>query len=269
MAIIHHYATAFERECSEGDLRSSIPAAFATGAAPTTGSRFVFINTAELIAALRDEGFRPTEVLQSRSRRSNAGYARHMLRFRHIRDSVTLVDAIPELILINAHDGTSAYQLRSGLYRPICTNGMMTELGDFGLIRIPHRGDIVTNVVEGARHISHGFADLGRVVEQMARRELTRAEQLRFAENAALIRYCNGRAAPYPAETLLKPRRPDDVGPDLWHVYNVVHEHLMTGGDAGRTASGRNITSRRINEIRENVRINTTLWQLAMEMIRS
>ena len=269
MAIIQRYSTAFETECSDDILRQSVPAAYAIGSAPSTGRSFVFINTAELIAALREEGFQPTEATQTTSRKGSPGYAKHMLRFRHIRDSVTLVDAVPELILINAHDGTSAYQLRSGLYRPICTNGMMTELGDFGLIRVPHRGDVVANVVEGARHISRGFADLGETVERMARTELGRAEQLRFAEQAALVRYHNGRGAPFALETLLQPRRHADVGPDLWRVYNVVHEHLMFGGDAGRTAAGRRTRTRAISAIRENVRINTSLWQLAMQMIRA
>lgn len=269
MTIIQRYATAFESECAESSLRQSIPAAYATHSAPTTGRSFVFINTAELIAALREEGFRPTEVAQTASRKGSPAYAKHMLRFRHIRDSVTLVDAVPELILINAHDGSSAYQLRSGLYRPVCTNGMMTELGDFGLIRVPHRGDVVANVVEGGRHLSRGFADLGETVAHMARRELTRAEQIRFAERAALIRYRQGRTAPFPPETLLETRRTVDIGDDLWRVYNVVHEHLMCGGDSGLTTNGRRTRSRAISAIRENVRINTDLWQLAMQMIRS
>jgi len=41
-------------------------------------------------------------------------------------------------VLINAHDGSSSYKLRAGLYRPVCTNGLMIQLGDFGLIHVPH-----------------------------------------------------------------------------------------------------------------------------------
>jgi hypothetical protein len=77
----------------------------------------------------------------------------------------------------------------------------------------------------------------------------------------------DGRTAPFASETLLEPRRHADVGPDLWRVYNVIYEHLMVGGDAGRTAAGRRTRSRAINAITENVRINTSLWQLAMQMI--
>lgn len=57
---------------------------------------------------------------------------------------------------------------------------MMTELGDFGLIRVPHRGDMVANVVEGAQHIRRGFADLRETLKRMARAERCRAEQATF-----------------------------------------------------------------------------------------
>jgi hypothetical protein len=43
----------------------------------------------------------------------------------------------------------------------------------------------------------------------------------------------------------------------------------MQGGDVGRTAKGRSLRSRAIRAIRENVRINTDLWQLALRLIRS
>jgi hypothetical protein len=40
--------------------------------------------------------------------------------------------------------------LRGGLYRFACTNGLIISLADFGVIRVPHRGNVVAGVVEGA-----------------------------------------------------------------------------------------------------------------------
>jgi Domain of unknown function (DUF932) len=268
MTIIQSYTSAFESACSETSIRQDVPAAYAVTAAPTTGDKYVFIDTAQLITALQDHGFHPTQAIQLKTRKSNPVYAKHMLRFRHIRESVTLVDAVPELILINAHDGTSAYQLRSGLYRPVCTNGMMTCLGDFDFIRVPHRGNVVANVVDGAIQISRGFADVGHAVEEMARRELSRLEQLKFAEDALRVRYTEGKRPPFHADQLLQARRFVDRGNDLWRIYNVVQENVMQGGVPGTAATGRATHTRGIRAIREDVRINTTLWQLAMRMIR-
>ena len=63
-------------------------------------------------------------------------------------------------------------------------------------------------------------------------------------------------------------RRPIDEGNDLWRVFNVVQENVMRGGIAGRSATGRASCSRAIRAIREDVRINNDLWQLAVAMIR-
>jgi hypothetical protein len=41
----------------------------------------------------------------------------------------------------------------------------------------------------------------------------------------------------------------------------------MRGGLAGRCATGRNTRTRTIEAIREDVRINSGLWQLAMSLI--
>ena len=69
--------------------------------------------------------------------------------------------SIPEIVLVNAHDGTSAYQLRAGLFRPLCTNGLIARIGDFGFISVPHRASVVADVVEGALRLTAQFQALG------------------------------------------------------------------------------------------------------------
>ena len=74
------------------------------------GADHCILSTKALIDALLEAGFVATAANQTHSRRgSDPAYARHMLRFQHPRDSVTLVDAIPQIVLINAHDGSSSY----------------------------------------------------------------------------------------------------------------------------------------------------------------
>ncbi|MBV8275090.1 MAG: DUF932 domain-containing protein, partial [Verrucomicrobia bacterium] len=34
----------------------------------------------------------------------------------------------PEVVLVNSHDKSSAYQLHCGLFRLVCTNGMVISL---------------------------------------------------------------------------------------------------------------------------------------------
>lgn len=91
---------------------------------------------------------------------------------------------------------------------------------------------------------------------------------MHFANQALGVRYTRGAHQPVTAEQVLAPRRSADAGADLWRVFNVVQENLMRGGVVGRAASGRAVRSRPIRAIREDVRINSQLWQLATTLLR-
>ena len=184
--------------------------------------------------------------------------------------AVTLVDAVPEIVLINAHDGSSAYTLRAGLYRPVCTNGLITELGDFGLIHVPHRLNMIADVVNGALRIMRGFADIGSLVKQMHQHQLDDRQRWDLAAHALKVRYQRpGQSPPITADALLLPRRSQDYGNSVWQTFNVIQENLMRGGILGHTANGRHTQTRGIRAIRENVRLNLDLWHQAMSMLRS
>ena len=92
-------------------LTQSVPAAFAeTPDVNRTSRHYQFISTARVIDALLEAGFEPTRAQQTRSRNgSSAHHAKHMIRFSYVKNTLSLIDAVPELILINSHDATSAY----------------------------------------------------------------------------------------------------------------------------------------------------------------
>ncbi len=265
MTDVHdHYGHAFVQAIPNEQLVQQVPAAFSEHAADTTGPAYVFISTKQLIDALHEAGFVATQARQADSRCAQRAYARHMLRFQPRRQTVTLVDAIPQVVLVNSHDGRSAYQLRAGLYRPICTNGLLTRLGDFGLIHVAHRGNAVEHVVEAALTLTRNFSEVGAVVERMHARTLTLDERIAFAQDAMGARYRGQQHQPFDATALLQARRSQDAGDDLWHVFNVVQENVLRGGLSGRSANGRPMRSRAIRAIREDVRLNNDLWQLAV-----
>jgi hypothetical protein len=249
------------------DLAHSAPAVFADRAAGCTGPRYVFISTREIVTALIDAGFEPTLAVQTRSRAGNAGYARHMLRFQPVVQCLSLDDVLGEIVLINSHDGRSAYQLRAGLFRPVCTNGMLTAIGDFGLIHVSHRGNVVANVVEAAQRITREFGLVGEAVEQMRGTQLSGGQQLDFAREALALRFPGATEPPVQPAQLLERRRMADIGDDVWRTFNAVQEAVVQGGLSGRTAKGRAMRTRCIRAIRENVRLNTGLWNLALKRI--
>ncbi|MDR6860958.1 DUF932 domain-containing protein [Variovorax guangxiensis] len=261
------YAFAARKSLSLQELARRAPAVFAEQAAACTGPKYVFISTRDIVTALMEAGFEPTLAVQTNSRGGHAGHARHMLRFQPVVQALSLDDVLGEIVLINSHDGRSAYQLRAGLFRPVCTNGMLTAIGDFGLIHVSHRGNVVANVVEAAQRITREFGRVGEVVEEMRGTTLSGGEQLEFAREALALRYPDKAEPPVQPAQLLERRRIADVGDDVWRTFNAVQEHALLGGLRGRTATGRSMHTRGVRAIRENVRLNTGLWNLALKRI--
>ena len=258
MLVMPEYRQIDRRALSVDALTASVPATFAEAADPLrTSKHYTFISTAQVVSALLEAGFEPTRAQQTRARNADAsGHAKHMIRFSHTKESLTLVDAIPELVLINSHDGTSAYTLRAGLYRPICTNGLLAQIGDFGVIQVPHRGNVVAHVVEGALAITRGFAAMGAVVEQMHGKQLDERQRWDFAAAALSVRYHRlDHHQPISADQALLPRRNADYGNSLWITYNMVQENLCRGGLTGKTAKGRVTRTRGISSYSARVGI--------------
>ena len=98
-------------------------------------------------------------------------------------------------------------------------------------------------------------------------RERTRDEQIQFAERALAVRYPEPKQRGMQPSQLLTCRRVQDTGDDLWSVFNRVQENLLVGGLSGWSASGRLTRTRRITSIREDVRLNGRLWDLAAEAL--
>ena len=141
-------------------------------------------------------------------------HIKHMIRMRHAGQ----VNARPEaneIMLINSHDGASSYQMLAGVFRFVCCNGLVcgTVSND---IRIPHKGNIHDEVIEGAFRVLEDFEAVDASTDDMKARQLVVDEERAFATAALALRYgtrAEGEAqAPISAEQLVEARRPEDWG---------------------------------------------------------
>ena len=126
---------------------------------------------------------------------------------------------------------------------------------------------MVDDVIAGALEMSERFETLAAQVERMEHRVMAQGEQLEFAGQALALRYPDPATQGMTPVQLLTSRRPQDLGDDLWSVLNKVQENLIGGGLHRRSASGRLMRTRRITSIREDVRLNGRLWDLATEIL--
>jgi hypothetical protein len=277
-----HLATRFARNTrvlradaplTENQMRAAAPSVFAEGKHASRSDRYTYIPTIEVLRGLRKEGFEPFMVAQGASRiEGKAEFTKHLIRLRHAYQVQNKPEA-NEIILINSHDGASSYQMLAGMFRHVCCNGLV--VGDVVEdIRIPHRGDIQGEVVEGAFRVLDQFEIVEQHAEAMKALRLEPREEIAFATAALALRFGERpleetgghRPAPVTAEQLNEPRRIDDIGHDLWTTLQRVQEHVIRGGQPGRSAQGRRLQTRPVGSIDRGVSLNRALWMLAEEM---
>jgi hypothetical protein len=262
---------------TEEQMRAAAPSVFAESKHVSRSERYTYIPTIDVLRGLRKEGFEPFMVAQGASRiEGKAEFTKHMIRIRHARDRSVQFSTKPEaneIILINSHDGASSYQMLAGLFRFVCCNGLVVGDGVDDL-RIPHKGDIRGEVIEGAFRVLDRFVAVEQHAQAMKALPLQPREEIAFATAALALRFGERRVeetgghwpAPVTAEQLNEARRIDDIGHDLWTTFQRVQENVMRGGQAGRSAQGRRLQTRPVGSIDRGVTLNRALWMLAEEM---
>jgi hypothetical protein len=199
---------------SDDQIHLVAPSIFADGKHESRSERYTYIPTIDVLRGLRNEGFQPFMVCQTRVRdEGKREYTKHMLRLRYADQIVG--DEANEIVLLNSHDGTSSYQMLAGVLRFVCQNGMVA--GDsVREIRAPHKGNIVQNVINGAFDVLDGFDLIREQKDGMRAVELNRDEQHAFARAALRpdrrrsTRPRHRRSTARPAPFRRSPRRPLD-----------------------------------------------------------
>lgn len=158
-----------------------------------------------------------------------------MLRFR--REGEYKGKEVPEIILLNSHDGSSSYQMIPGLFRVVCTNGLVCG-NHLGEIRVPHRGDVVGQVIEGGYEAQGIFDKIIEYMEVMKSITLSHDEQYLFGQAALTVRYDEENKIPVTPEQIISPCHWEDKQADLWTTYQRVQENMIKGG-SGRSVSGK------------------------------
>lgn len=243
-------------------IRQYAPAAFAT--APEEGrvsDRYTFLPTTEILSILQDEGWTAWKAQQVNARKWSNDHAKHIIRLRHEDldvENFAAGDSFPEMLLINAHNGLGGYTLQGGIFRMICSNGMVISEEDFGRIHIRHIGFEPEQVKEASRKLIVNSAQMSDKINAWQQIELSDRSRKDFFADAARLRWDN------PGEGLMRDvstaRREEDKGSDLWRTFNVAQENLLRGGF--RNEATRRMV-RPISNIQKDVNLNQQLWELA------
>lgn len=140
-----------DRSLTRDELAQYVPSVFSEEKHESRSDRYTYIPTIALLDNLQREDFQPFFACQTRARdQSKREHTKHMLRLR--REGQITGKQVPEIILLNSHDGSSSYQMLPGLFRSVCQNGLICG-ESFGEVRVPHKGNVVEKVIEGAYEV--------------------------------------------------------------------------------------------------------------------
>lgn len=111
-----------ERPLTNDEIYHHVLSIFSDDKRDSCSERYTNIHTITILDELRSEGFEPFFACQTRvCDDGRMRQAKHMLRLRRIREISG--QEMPEIILLNSHDGSSRYQMAPGVFRFVCHNG--------------------------------------------------------------------------------------------------------------------------------------------------
>lgn len=253
-------------------IKDAAPSVFTGHQRPGLSQKYTFIPSSELVEEFVHMGWVPVEATEKHSRKPNrVGFQKHMIRFRmkdHVESEYKEVgDLIPEILMTNSHDGRNAFHLHAGIFRLVCTNGLIVGGVPHEEVYIRHMSYTSDEAQASILKTSEQVSTLIKQIGSYKKVFLANEKKRDFAEVALKIKFRN-RMPSISANQLLESRREGDRRNDLWTVFNVIQENLMKGGLEGVTASGRRVRTRGIKNINENLRINKSLWEVTEKIRR-
>ena len=241
---------------------------------------YSFVPTSSVINDLRSMGWEVVDAKQVKARKkSTRGYQKHMVTFERPDYRVEGAEEFPQLLLTNSHDGGNAFQLSAGIFRLVCSNGLVIKSEDYGSARLVHKG----YSFEAVQKLVNEFAEtidgtLSKITE-MKKVELTKEQQIEFAKQAALLRFTaksyneNNIADVVDIDDLLNVERKEDAGNGLWEVFNRVQESLVNGkynyASNGKVnaADAKVRKARPIKNFKQSIDVNKKLSELAFALV--
>jgi len=248
---------------SNEQLMNQAPALFTEEAHSDVSDKYHFIPTIDVIDEIKANNWYPVSVSEANVRDENKeGYQQHLVKFRHFDDLLHPQDNAVELLLFNSHDRTKSFSISAGIYRFVCSNGLVIADSVFESYKIKHLGDRENDVATAVESITAKKPKLMQKVQYLESIELTQLEQESFARSSIPLRF--DKHLEVEAKDLLVPHRDEDTKDDLYTVLNVIQENLLRGNISGTNKdTGRRFTSKEIKSISKDVEVNQGLWDIA------
>jgi hypothetical protein len=239
-------------------LQEITPSVFATSPSPKMSKKYTFVPTIDIVEKFDREGWKVYSAKQIGSGK----YGQHEIRLRN-GGLPNVGDSLIEAVIKNSHNGLSTFSVTSGLHRLVCSNGLTVPETVADKISVRH-----TNFDLGVvRQITDQFAAklpiLERSVNKMETTFLDDEQRLDFANKSLEIRWKTGSLPKFDVNTLLSPKREEDLGASVWKTFNVIQEKFIRGGIDYSSNRGSILSSKGLGNFLKINKVNSELWELA------
>lgn len=267
---------------SNEDIRRVCPMALHTAPTnPNVSDKYIQANTMTVIEDLAKLGWYPVQAKQNRAKKGSTGIRSfHMIVLQNpdvkivkkLENGEQIIDVYPRIILTNSHDGFNSFKFMVGLFRLVCSNGLVC-------------GEQMVNM--SIRHINYNFEELRRIVasaiEQVPNivatmnkmRTIIPTEEQKVAIATEVIKIRKGVESDEKFEVeqeviddILTPVREEDKAQDLWTIFNICQEKMIKGGfNYTRLTGKRSRRQRAITSIKNDMEFNQKLWDKAVNLM--
>jgi hypothetical protein len=237
-------------------IREIAPSVFTEAKAPHLTDKYIQTPTIKVVEDLMNLGWEVTKVQEVRSRKYK-GFQKHLIMFRN--PDITIKgangdDAQPQILLTNSHDGKAAFNFRVGIFRFVCSNGLVISDADFGVMSIRHLNYTFESLQAKVAEMIGKLPKLVNKINTFKAKTLTEPQMIDFATKASQLR----TKKTVNIMDVLTPTRTEDQGNDLWVVFNRVQEKILGGS---YTSGGRK--ARSVKNFQKDIQLNEQLFELA------
>ena len=271
--MIYSYDSAKNEFLTKEKIREIASSVFTEVAdSKTTSKHYVHIPTEQVIDDMSSLGWGVVDAKQVNTRK-NPGFQKHMVVFGNNDLVVEGKDGdtvMPRILMTNSHDGKNAFQFQAGLYRLVCSNGLVIADAEFANMKIRHMGYDLTELKTVINEIVEKLPLTVECMNKLKSKQLSEEEKAEFAKEALRTRLPEAQISSFTYENiqdLLNPTRNEDEGNDMWSVYNVIQEKIVHGMFETFGARGKVRKARKIKNFQQDTRVNKELYTLALEYV--
>ena len=238
-------------------IKAICPVAYQTKASNAVSDNYTFIPTSKIIDDMDALGWKVGQATMVRSRK-NSGFQKHLIKFFNPSIEINGDDGLlyPQVLLTNSHDGKAAFNFRVGLFRLVCSNGLVISDADFNNVSIRHTNYTFESLQAKISEVIAKLPGLVQKINLFKSTKLTEEQMVDFAYKAVSLR----SKATVNIMDVLEATRNEDKGNDLWVVFNRIQEKVIGGS---YSYGNKNRKARSVKSFQKDIELNEELFELA------